>query len=179
MRGPRGFNTSFTRFEIEKATETGGLQYVTGRGLFGERFEEVLRAEPHGFASSPPAGSVGLALPIGGRRDQIAVFGVEHPAHRPAGLNSGESVLYDAKGQVVFLKQDGIRVHTSENLVHAAQGRTRMVLAEGKYAQIKIKENDDPDNGGATLMHITIDFEAGEIIMSQAPIIGPDPKPVY
>lgn len=174
-----GLDSSFTRFEIEEAFEEGGLQYVTGRGLFNERFERVLRAEPHGFASHPPAGSVGLALPMGGRRDQIGIFGVEHPKHRPSGLTKGASVLYDDKGSLVWLKQDGIEIHSTLNVIHIAVGPLRFVLAENRYVQMKTKALADPENGGATVDHITIDKVAGTITMSQAPTIGPDPKPEY
>lgn len=167
------------RVSLVGTDDSGTQQLVDVAGLPGETMKRALRVQPHGFSSHAPAGSEGAVVTGGTRRDRPLILGLEHKAHRPSGLAEGEAVLYDAKGQVVFLKQDGIRVHTRENLVHAAQGRMRMVLAEGKYAQLKVKTNDDPENGGATLMHITIDFEQGEIIFSQAAIIGPDPRPEY
>jgi|GEM_PF-2367695 len=174
-----GLDSSFTRFEIEKAVDEGGLQYVTGRGLFGERFEKVLRAEPHGFASHPPAGSVGLALPMGGRRDQIAIFGVEHPKHRPADIPAGKAVLYDDKGQVVFFKDDRIAIHSKQDVIHIAVGPLRVVMAEKQYVQMKVKSNDDPDDGETTLMHLTLNFAEGKIQASHPIEIAADPKPEY
>jgi phage baseplate assembly protein V len=169
--------TVIDRVTLTETDDSGTQQLVRAKGLADEEFRHALRINPHGFTSHAPAGSEGAVLTGGGRRDRPLILGLEHKDHRPSGLAEGESVLYDAKGQVVFLKRDGIWIHSSQDVVRAAQGRLRVVMRSNKYVQLKVKQNADPDDGGATVMHITIDIEQGEIIMSQAPIIGPDPNP--
>ena len=96
---PRGYAYQAVRVELVSAREEGGQQLVDAHGLAGERFTRVLRMEPHGFASVPPAGSQGIALAIGGRRDQMVMIGVEHT--RPAGLAGGDVALYHPDGRIL------------------------------------------------------------------------------
>ncbi len=91
-----------TRFEIKTAVEKNGQQVVSGKGLAGEQFEDIVRVEPHGFASSPPPGSIGKVLSmLNGQRRQSLIIGVEHPDHRPANLEGGMAALYDSKGGII------------------------------------------------------------------------------
>ena len=61
--------------------------------------------------------------------------------------------------------------------IRVVSGRCRFVLRKDEFIQMKVKPTaarDDEDEGDP---HITIDVEAGEIIMSSLPTIGPDPNP--
>lgn len=98
------------RMVIDQVEEIGGLQYVSGRSLAGEQFRRVLRVEPHGAAGSPPVGSIGLVLAMGGNRDQLICFGAEKAGTRPTGILGGETVLYNASGQAISIVTNEIRM---------------------------------------------------------------------
>lgn len=167
------------RVALKETDDSGTQQLVRATGLAGEEFRRALRAEPHGFHSHPPVGSEGVVLLGGARRDRPVIIGLEHKDHCPRDLEAGEAVLYDDKGQVVFLKTNRINIHSQRDVIHIALGPLRFVLAENRYAQVKVKEKNDPEDGGNTLMHITLDKETGVTTMSPMPIAGPDPKPEY
>lgn len=114
-----GYAASLTRVQIDSVEERDGLQYVTARGLAGERFTGILRAEPHGFASSPPAGAIGVGMPMGGRRDQMVVFGAEHPGHRPI-AEPGCSYLYNAHGDIISVVKRHIRITAGDQVTITA-----------------------------------------------------------
>jgi phage baseplate assembly protein V len=99
-----------TRMIIDAVEEKGGLQYVSGRSLSGETFKRVLRLEPHGAAGSPPIGSIGIVMAMGGNRDQLLCIGSEKAGVRPTGIGAGESVIYNAHGQAISLVTNEIRV---------------------------------------------------------------------
>ena len=169
--------TMLDRVEVRETDDSGTQQLVRALGLAEEEFRRTLRASPHGFSSHAPAGSEGLVLSGGGRRDRAVILGLEHKDHRPRGLAQGEAILYDDQGQVVFVKRDGIRIHSGQDVVRAAQGRLRVVMRSNRYVQLKVKANEDPEDGGDTVMHFTLDIESGTIITSHAAIVGPDPNP--
>lgn len=87
-------------------TDDSGSQQMMRklRGLRSEFPEDVYRPQPHGLSSHPPSGSEGVLLALGGRSDRLLGFGFEHKDFRPRNLPSGATVLYDDKGNVVFLK---------------------------------------------------------------------------
>jgi phage gp45-like len=101
------------RFDFDGTfEESGGQQFVSGRGMKGDAFTRVHRVEPHGFMSNPPAGSKGVVLSP--HPDQSYVLGLEHPSHRPAGLPPGASALYDANGNIIkVVMGDGVVIDAS------------------------------------------------------------------
>lgn len=103
--------SGFIRFDFDgRLEEKAGQQFVSGRGMFNDGYTRIHRPEPHGFASSPPAGSKGLLLPSPGNPDFAVVLGLEHPSHRPSGLPSGGTAIYDASGNIISLVGTKIRL---------------------------------------------------------------------
>jgi len=103
--------SGFIRFDFDgRLEEKGGQQFVSGRGMYGDGYTRIHRPEPHGFASSPPAGSKGLLLPSPNNPDFAVVLGLEHPAHRPANLPGGGTAIYDASGNIISLVGTKIRL---------------------------------------------------------------------
>lgn len=96
-----------TRFRIESSREVDGQLLVSGRGLAGERIKDRLLIQPHGAASRPPPGSIGILSTMPGYRTQSMVFGVENPANRPS-LPEGAKAIYDASGNIIKLMADGV-----------------------------------------------------------------------
>ncbi|PWK30850.1 phage baseplate assembly protein V [Pseudomonas sp. OV226] len=65
------------------------------------------RIAEFGFTSMPPNGSDVLIVFMGGDRSKGVVVATGHQASRPAGLTSGESMVYDLWGKSVYLTKDG------------------------------------------------------------------------
>lgn len=101
------------RMEIDTVEEINGLQYVSGRTMAGERLRRVLRAEPHGAASSPPIGSVGLCIPMGGDRTRMVCVASETPGTRPVGLGAGHTVIYENGDTKITLADNTITLKAS------------------------------------------------------------------
>lgn len=105
----------FRRARLIKLDDSGSQQKVDLGGLKNERPKDIVRVLPHGFSSHPNKDSEGVMLQLGGRSDRTLFLGGEHKDHRQKNLNEGNAVLYDDKGNVVFMKGgDGIHV-TAKN----------------------------------------------------------------
>jgi phage gp45-like len=96
----------------------GGQQFVNGKGFAGDDFEDVHRLEPHGFASHPVEGGVGMVMQTRAR-DSAYVVGGENPAMRPA-IDAGGTAIYDSRGNIVSIVEAAIRiVHATEIVIVA------------------------------------------------------------
>ncbi|EDQ33956.1 Mu-like prophage protein gp45 [Hoeflea phototrophica DFL-43] len=138
------FDGNLTRFELDGTVEhREGQQFVNGKGFAGDRFERVHRIEPHGFASNPVKGGIGVAMSARGNRDSAYVFGGENPGLRPS-VDLGGVKIYDHTGNVVSVVQPEIRiVHSAKVHIIAPEiilegvvflggpGASRPVSAEG------------------------------------------------
>ena len=102
----RGYANQMVRVEIESSRYENGQLLVTGRGLAGERFEDLVWYEPHGFHSRPHQGAVGYLMAPGGRREQGMVMAASDPAKVPP-VGEGEAAMYDQGGNVVTLGAAG------------------------------------------------------------------------
>lgn len=98
MSGLYPESSTITRGRIVSADDSGDLQKITVKGHAGEEFSDVVRAQPHGFSSHPPADAVGIFLRHGSS-DRLTALGFETPA-RPRDLPSGAAALYNADGTV-------------------------------------------------------------------------------
>jgi phage gp45-like len=108
-------DTNLTRLEFDGSVEhRGGQQFVAGKGFAGDRFEQAHRPEPHGFASWPVKGGIGVVLGTRSRRDAAFVLGGENPSLRP-GLTAGGTAIYDAAGNIVSVVAAELRI------VHSAK----------------------------------------------------------
>ncbi len=102
----RGYASQFTRVEIESSRYENGQLLVTGRGMAGERFEDLVWHEPHGFHSRPHPGTVGWLVAPGGRREQGMVMAASDPGKLPQ-IEPGEAAMYDNTSNVVKLTAAG------------------------------------------------------------------------
>lgn len=109
-----GVRNSLRRVEVISVDDSGGQQFVSVKGLDGEVFRDVYRAQYFGSSGVPPQGSDGLMLLVGGRPDQAVLVAVEHPDKRKKGLGDGERVLYNAHGDVIYQWKDHIKVETAK-----------------------------------------------------------------
>lgn len=102
----RGYSNQMVRVEIESSRYENGQLLVTGRGLAGERFEDLVWYEPHGFHSRPHKGTIGYLMAPGGRREQAMVMAASDPSKMPE-IGEGEAAMYDKSGNVVHLSETG------------------------------------------------------------------------
>ncbi|GLS29963.1 Mu-like prophage protein gp45 [Mesorhizobium albiziae] len=100
------FTSQLVRVRIESTRYENGQLLVTGTGMAGERFEDLVWHEPHGFHSRPHAGSVGYLIAPGGRREQGMVMAAADPGRVPE-IGVGEAAMYDNTGNKVVLSSDG------------------------------------------------------------------------
>lgn len=101
-------DASLTRFLLNgTVVEEGGQQFVDGAGVAADFFKRVHRPEPHGFASSPINGGIGLLLQSRASRDAAFMLGGENPGNRPV-LPPGASAVYDANGNFIKLLMDSV-----------------------------------------------------------------------
>lgn len=91
------------RFDLIETSDDGDQQLLKGRGLPGEELVKVGRVMPHGLASHAPAGAHGLGVAVNGRRDEVAVLGLEAADKRVRNLPAGGTALYDSSGNVISL----------------------------------------------------------------------------
>lgn len=125
------------RATVEEVDDSGSQQLVNMRGLKGERFTKVYRAQPHGFSSVPPEGSEAVLLALGGRSDRVIMIGAEHRDHRPRNLPGGAQALYGINGELISLIGGVVRI----------VGATLMVEADTKVV-LKAPRVDLGEEGG-------------------------------
>lgn len=116
----------------------GAVQLVQLDALQGEQLQDAELFQHYGMTSNPPAGTMAIVLPIGGRTAHGIVIATEHGSYRLKSLASGEVALYSRFGQVVKLRQDGgidfhapgdidlrgdnVRLHGESSLIFECKG---------------------------------------------------------
>lgn len=111
------------RVLIKKVTDTGTEQYVDVHGRDGEQFTDVLRIQPHGFSSSPPANAHAIAVPLGGNCDLLVLLGGEDPSTRQKNLSAGDTIIYNATtGTTIHLQGDKIAINSLGDIAITATG---------------------------------------------------------
>ena len=126
--GGHGFRT-----ELGTLDDTGDIQSVQVTGYAGEEMDKVMRVQPHGFASNPPAGSHGITIPLRGERILGAVLGLEHQGARQKNLPTGTAVLYDDQGNCIrAYGKDGIQVEAASGDIYVKPAKGKNLYHGGK-----------------------------------------------
>lgn len=115
--------SEITRGRVVAVDDAPRGQLLTVVGYRGERFTAVERAQPHGYSSHPPVGSIGHFLRLGSS-DRVFALGFETEG-RPRSLPAGGAALYNADGTVWKLLQQ------KADLDHG--GKNHHARAVGKY----------------------------------------------
>lgn len=95
---------------ITLVNAAGAVQLIQADGLMGEQLQENELFQHYGFTSNPPAGTMAIVLPLGGRTAHGIVIATEHGTYRIKGLAGGETALYTQEdgtgsGHHIILKQ--------------------------------------------------------------------------
>lgn len=134
----RGYFPQIARAEFISTNDSAGEQTVDLFGIAGEKFSKVYRHQMHGLAGHAPVQSNGLLFALGGERSKAILFGGETAAKRPTGIAEGNTVLYDAHGNIIYLKgADGMQIQAKDGHVYVTPGSGKKVYLGG-----------DPSGGG-------------------------------
>lgn len=80
---------------------------TVGLDLGDEQIPDCEHFEPFGLTANPASDSEAVVVFAGASHDHPIVTGVVDRRHRPTGLASGESAVYNGHGTVIALKADG------------------------------------------------------------------------
>jgi phage gp45-like len=89
------------RYLITKIDDSDKIQLIDGEGLTDEKHTKIMRVYPHGFSSHSIEDAHMVVIGLGGRRDMIVAIGGEHADKRPKNLPKGDTILYNAEGDVI------------------------------------------------------------------------------
>ncbi len=90
---------------ITLASTDGPVMLVQLKGLPSEGQDGIELFQHFGLTSCPPAGTMAIAVPIGGKTSHSIVIATEHGSLRMKNLKSGETAIYSAEGAHVHIKQ--------------------------------------------------------------------------
>jgi phage baseplate assembly protein V len=138
------------RARLTGTDDAADLQRVQVVVLEGEVRGGVERIQQFGLSGHAPAGADVLVVSIGGNRDHPVAVAVDHRAHRPAGLQEGETAVYNAHQVVLTLHADG-------SLVIAAPTKVRI---ETPLLEVTGEVRDRCDSGGITMADMRDVYDA-------------------
>lgn len=166
------------RYLIKKIDDSKEIQLVDADGLADEQHTQIMRVYPHGFSSHSVEESHMLSVGLGGRRDMLVALGGEHAKKRPKNLPKGDTILYNAEGDVIRLfgkktlditHAKNIKISIGKGLKDSqgqGQGGTsgqsggrgkEAAAGEDKDVTIVITEKDITLTKGSTVVKLTAD----------------------
>lgn len=102
-----GIRQSF-RGVLRLVKAAGAVQLAQVDGLAGEQLQDAELFQHYGYTSNPPAGTMAVIVPIGGKTSHGIAVATEHGAHRKKGLATGEVALYTDEGDCIVLNRGRI-----------------------------------------------------------------------
>jgi phage baseplate assembly protein V len=111
------------RGTITHNNNTPDNQMVQVTGLAGESLPDVELMQQYGFSSNPPAGTPAIIIPLGGKTAHGIIIATEGGAARIKPLAEGEAVIYNARGDYIVLRHDGLaEIHCRQLQITAPDG---------------------------------------------------------
>lgn len=167
------------RFEFGDVDDSGETQRVKGYGTAGEELTKVHRVQSHGLFSNPPKGAHGIGIPLGGERDLAVVIGGEVAGLRPRNVPPGQTVLYDASGNVIrMFGGDGIKLNAGGRSIEMTSSGVKLTPGPGG-GPAKITVGDLTIEVTGTLRLEGADIKLGPSGSTQSPVMtqaGPSPN---
>jgi len=124
------------RARLLELDDSGSQQLLGLSGYAKERLKKIVHVQPHGFASAPNNGADGILLQLAGRSDRSMFFGGEHEDYRQKNLVQRQAVLYDDKGNVVYMMRDRIRIKTSVGIVEIESHDNKIWIKPGDNKKV-------------------------------------------
>lgn len=136
----------------------GAVQLVQLDGLAGERLQDAELFQQYGCTSNPPAGSMVIVLPIGGKTAHGIIIATEHGTYRLKNLKSGEVALYSDEGDSIILKRGRIMEVTTQ------------IFRVNASAEIELNAPTITGNAGTSVAFNTPTVNASGAIVAQGNI---------
>lgn len=95
------------RMVIGRTTTGKGVKKVSGEALVGEPVRDAELFQHYGFNSVPPAGTMGVAVALGGATSHSMIVATEHAAVG-IDLDTGEVAVVQREGHFIHLKNGRI-----------------------------------------------------------------------
>ena len=108
-RAMAGVRQAF-RGVLRRVNTAPAVALVQADGLATEQIQDAELMQHYGFTSAPPAGTMVVVVPVGGKTAHGIVIATEHGSYRMRSLPDGEVAIYDDLGQKVHLTRAGIVV---------------------------------------------------------------------
>jgi phage baseplate assembly protein V len=102
---------------LTRVTSDNGVQTTQVSGLAGETLEDIEMFQQYGITSVPPAGTMAVVLPLGGKTTHGIVIATENSRYRVQALESGEVAIYTDEGATIVLKRNKVIEHTCDDYV--------------------------------------------------------------
>jgi phage baseplate assembly protein V len=116
------------RVVTSSTDSTTKVQMLQLSGLAGEKLDGAEYFQHYGLTSNPPAGCMGIAVPLNGATSHTVIVATEHGTYRLKELSPGEVALYTDEGASVVLKRGKIIEATCD--VYRVKCKTYEVQAE-------------------------------------------------
>lgn len=81
------------------------IALIQGHGVNGEQVQWLEHFQQFGFSSAPPAGTMMIVLPLGGKSSHGIVIATENGQYRIKGLEPGETAIFNAFGDKIVLRK--------------------------------------------------------------------------
>ncbi|KAF1051694.1 MAG: hypothetical protein GAK41_01250 [Burkholderia gladioli] len=171
QRAVSGIRQAF-RGVIGGVQTNGPTATVRGEGLAGENMVDLELFQHYGLTSSPPAGTMVVVVPVGGKTSHGIVIATENGQYRLKALKPGEVAIYTdegdsivlSRGRVIDIKTKTLNIEAEEsvncktpavNVDHALNvdeqitGKGGMSMTGGKGARIdSLNVDNDAVIGG-------------------------------
>lgn len=174
-----------TRAVVRSSNDNGATQTATVTTARHVDRSDVEILAPFGFASNPGAGGSVVVLAVGGDQGDLVALPLANRSQRLGKLKKGESAQYGADGTRVHIKEDGTvhiparegaKIEAGPFTFEISKGGDRLVCRRGTGAnamRFVIRPTYVKMRAAAEFVIVN---ETG-IIVSSAPVVGPDPEP--
>ncbi|WP_175992263.1 phage baseplate assembly protein V [Burkholderia vietnamiensis] len=162
------------------------VQLAQVDGLAGETTPDVEVFQHYGMTSNPPAGSMAVVIPLGGKTSHGVIVATEHASYRIQGLQRGEVALYTDEGDSIVFRRGRIidigtetlnikatkqvNIDTPDvNVTHQLNvqeqitGQGGMAVSGGNGMKVdgSVKVTQDVEAGGKSLVHHKHPYDDG------------------
>lgn len=136
---------------VRRTVDTGGVQAVDVTTHEGIHRDGIPVLQPYGLATHPPQGSTTIVLMLGGDQGAGVALPAGAPHARFGGLAPGETVLYNAGGARVALRDGVVEIRAATRVtVFAPELRVEgNIVATGSISDANgsMQEMRDSYNG--------------------------------
>jgi phage baseplate assembly protein V len=122
----RSIQLSIGRCVLNFVTDSTGIQVVQTSLLAGE-IKDMERMQQYGFTSAPLPGAEGVAVFVGGNRENGIVIAMDDRRYRLKNLGAGKVALYDSTGSQIVMENDG-------NITVEAGGKVDVICDSAEIA---------------------------------------------